>query len=122
MINRNRRLEILSHVQPSVQESKNWRFPKRIAFDRGKKYRISECAKKGAKKGAEKELKKGAERKQIMLELLSEYLIMTQTDLIDKWELTRKQIQTDIKDLKNEGILERKGFNRNGYWIVNKVD
>ena len=118
MINRNRRLEILSHVQPSVQKSKNWRFPKRIAFDRGKKYRISECA----KKGAEKELKKGAERKQIMLELLSEYLIMTQTDLIDKLELTRKQIQTDIKDLKNEGILERKGFNRNGYWIVNKVD
>ena len=57
-----------------------------------------------------------------MLELLSEYLIMTQTDLIDKWELTRKQIQTDIKDLKNEGILERKGSNRNGYWIVNKVD
>mgnify|MGYP000685946203 CR=1 FL=1 len=80
MINRNRRLEILSHVQPSVQKSKNWRSPKRIAFDRGKKYRISECAKKGAKKGAEKELKKGAERKQIMLELLSEYLIMTQTE------------------------------------------
>ena len=73
-------------------------------------------------KRSQKELKKGAERKQIMLELLSEYLIMTQTDLIDKWELTRKQIQTDIKDLKNEGILERKGFNRNGYWIVNKVD
>ena len=65
--------------------------------------------KKEPKKGAEKELKKGAERKQIMLELLSEYLIMTQTDLIDKWELTRKQIQTDIKELRNEGILERKG-------------
>ncbi len=47
---------------------------------------------------------------------------MTQTDLIDKLGLTRKQIQTDIKDLKNEGILERKGSNRNGYWIVNKVD
>lgn len=77
---------------------------------------------KGAKKGAEKELKKGAERKQIMLELLSEYLIMTQTDLIDKWELTRKQIQTDIKELRNEGILERKGSNRNGYWIIKRMD
>ncbi|MBS5431365.1 MAG: hypothetical protein KHX75_09875 [Lachnospiraceae bacterium] len=77
---------------------------------------------KRAKKGAEKELKKGAERKQIMLELLSEYLIMTQTDLIDKWELTRKQIQTDIKELRNEGILERKGSNRNGYWIIKRMD
>lgn len=73
-------------------------------------------------KRSQKRSRKRAERKQIMLELLSEYLIMTQTDLIDKWELTRKQIQTDIKDLKNEGILERKDFNRNGYWIVNKVD
>ena len=73
-------------------------------------------------KRSQKRSRKRAERKQIMLELLSEYLIMSQTDLIDKWELTRKQIQTDIKDLKNEGILERKGFNRNGYWIVNKVD
>lgn len=54
MINRNRRLEILSHVQPSVQKSKNWRFPKRIAFDRGKKYRISECAKKEPKKEPKK--------------------------------------------------------------------
>lgn len=41
---------------------------------------------------------------------------------MEKLELTRKQIQTDIKDLKNESILERKGFNRNDYWIVNKVD
>lgn len=45
-----------------------------------------------------------------------------QTQLMEKLELTRKQIQTDIKDLKNESILERKGFNRNDYWIVNKVD
>lgn len=88
MINRNRRLEILLRVQPSVQKSKNWRSPKRTACDRGKKYRISECA----KEGAEKELKKGVERKQIMLELLPENLTMTQTDLIDKLELTRKQI------------------------------
>lgn len=77
---------------------------------------------KRSRKRAEKELKKGAERKQIMLELLSEYLIMTQTDLIDKWELTRKQIQTDIKELRNEGILERKGSNRNGYWIIKRMD
>lgn len=47
---------------------------------------------------------------------------MTQTELTEELELTRKQIQTDIKELKNEGILVRKGSNRNGYWIVNKTD
>ena len=78
--------------------------------------------KKGAEKEPKRSRKKGAERKQVILELLFENPTMTQTDLIDKLGLTRKQIQTDIKDLKNEGILERKGSNRNGYWIVNKVD
>ncbi|MFR3036990.1 MAG: hypothetical protein ACLTMW_13790 [Blautia hydrogenotrophica] len=47
---------------------------------------------------------------------------MTQTELTEELELTRKQIQTDIKELKNEGTLVRKGSNRNSYWIVNRVD
>lgn len=56
------------------------------------------------------------------MKLLSENPTITQTQLIEKLELTRKQIQTDIKDLRDEGVLERKGSNRKGYWIVNKVD
>lgn len=77
---------------------------------------------KRSRKGAEKELKKGTERKQVILELLLENPAMTQTQLMEKLELTRKQIQTDIKELRNEGILERKGSNRNGYWIIKSMD
>lgn len=77
---------------------------------------------KRSRKGAEKELKKGAGRKRAILKLLSENPTMTQTELTEELELTRKQIQTDIKELKNEGTLVRKGSNRNGYWIVNRVD
>ncbi|WP_455055570.1 HTH domain-containing protein, partial [Merdimonas faecis] len=69
-----------------------------------------------------KELKKGTERKQVILELLLEKPAMTQTQLMEKLELTRKQIQTDIKELRNEGILECKGSNRNGYWIIKSMD
>ena len=76
----------------------------------------------GAPKRAEKELKKGAGRKRAILKLLSENPTMTQTELTEELELTRKQIQTDIKELKNEGTLVRKGSNRNGYWIVIRVD
>lgn len=47
---------------------------------------------------------------------------MTQTELTEELELTRKQIQSAIKELKSEGVLLRKGSNRNGYWIVNKAD
>lgn len=79
------------------------------------------CQKK-SRKGAEKELKKGIGRKRAILKLLSENPTMTQIELTEELELTRKQIQTDIKELKNEGILVRKGSNRNGYWIVNRVD
>ena len=77
---------------------------------------------KRSRKGAEKELKKGTERKQVILELLLENPAMTQTQLMEKLELTRKQIQTDIKELRNEGILECKGSNRNGYWIIKSMD
>ena len=79
------------------------------------------CPKK-SRKGAEKELKKGAGSKRAILKLLSDNPTMTQTELTEELELTRKQIQTDIKELKNEGTLVRKGSNRNGYWIVNRVD
>ena len=75
---------------------------------------------KKSQKGAEKELKKGVERKKIILKLLEENPTMTQTQLTERLKLTRKQIQTDVKELRGEGILERKGSNRKGYWIVNK--
>ena len=43
---------------------------------------------------------------------------MTQTELMDKMKLTRKQIQSIIKELQTEDILVREGSNRSGKWIV----
>ena len=77
---------------------------------------------KRSRKGAKKEPKKGIERKQVILKLLSNNPTMTQAELIEELELTRKQIQSAIKELKSDGVLLRKGSNRNGYWIVNKTD
>ncbi|MCI8935386.1 MAG: MarR family transcriptional regulator [Lachnospiraceae bacterium] len=43
---------------------------------------------------------------------------MTQTMLMDALDLSRKQIQNAIKELQEQGMLEREGSNRNGRWIV----
>ena len=74
--------------------------------------------KKEPKKSRKKELKKGAERKQEILNLLEEYPTITQTRLMEELNLTRKQVQTDIKELQEEGLLIREGSNRSGKWIV----
>ncbi len=71
-----------------------------------------------SRKGAEKEPKKRAERKQTILEILKENSTMTQTQLMEKMSLSRKQVQKDMKELQEEGALAREGSNRNGQWIV----
>ena len=45
---------------------------------------------------------------------------MTQSQLIEKLALTRKQIQKDIKELQEANVLSREGSNRSGRWIVRK--
>lgn len=37
---------------------------------------------------------------------------------MEDFELTRKQVQSAIKELQKEGLLEREGSNRNGKWIA----
>ena len=75
--------------------------------------------KKGAKKRSrKKEPKKGAEKKQEILHCLAENPVMTQTKLMEEFDLTRKQVQKITKELQEEGLLERKGSNRKGKWIV----
>ena len=69
---------------------------------------------KRSQKGAEKEPKKGEERKRAILKLIAETPTITQVQLMNELILTRKQIQTDIKELQEEGILERVGSNRKG--------
>lgn len=73
---------------------------------------------KGAKKGAEKELNDRIERKNAVLGILQEKPTTTQIQLMEKLDLTRKQIQKVIKELQEEGSLVREGSNRNGRWIV----
>ena len=73
---------------------------------------------KRSQKGAKKELKKGNERKQAIMELLIANPTMTQTQLREQLNLTRKQIQTDMKELQEEGMLIRDGSNRKGRWII----
>ena len=78
---------------------------------------------KRSQKGAEKEPKrsrKGAERKQDILDKLAENPTMTQAKLMEEFCLTRKQIQKTIKELQEEGLLEREGSNRSGKWIVKR--
>lgn len=50
--------------------------------------------------------------------MMKENTTITQIQLMDKMTLTSKQIQTDKKELQEEGLLVREGFNRNGKWIV----
>ncbi len=75
---------------------------------------------KRSQKGAEKEPKKGAEREQVIVELLIQNPHMTQMEIAEKLNLTRKQVQNVIKGLQETGIIEREGSNRNGKWIVKK--
>ena len=71
-------------------------------------------------KGDEKEPKKGAERKLDILQKLEENPEITQVNLMKEFDLSRKQIQKIIKDLREEGLVERQGSNRNGRWVVKK--
>ena len=45
---------------------------------------------------------------------------MTQITLMKELNLSRKQVQKDIKELQEDGVLVREGSNRNGRWIVKK--
>lgn len=69
-------------------------------------------------KGAKKEPKKGTERKRAIFDILAANPTITQTQLMEKMNLTRKQIQKDMKELQEEGVLVREGTNRNGRWVV----
>ena len=45
---------------------------------------------------------------------------ITQVKLMEEFDLSRKQIQKTIKDLREEGLVERQDSNRSGRWIVKK--
>ena len=76
-----------------------------------------ECEQKGAKKRSQK---KGAEKKWDILQRMKEESTITQVKLMEEFNLTRKQVQKIIKDLREDGLVERQGSNRSGKWIVKK--
>ena len=57
-----------------------------------------------------------------MLAILTENPMMTQTQLMDEMNLTRKQVQKDMKELQEEGVLVREGTNRSGRWMVKEYE
>ena len=71
-------------------------------------------------KGAKKEPKKGAENKLEILERLEENPKITQVKLMNEFGLSRKQIQTILNDLQEDGLVERQGPNNGGCWIVKR--
>ena len=81
---------------------------------------LKEAESEKSQKGAEKEPKKGAEKKQDILQRLEENPSITQMKLMEEFNLSRKQIQKIIKDLREDGLIERQGSNRKGMWIVKK--
>lgn len=83
-----------------------------------------ECKQKGTKKelkrSQKKEPKKGAERKLDILQRMEENPSITQVKLMEEFNLTRKQVQKIIKDLREDKLVERQGSNRSGTWIVKR--
>ena len=51
---------------------------------------------------------------------MEENPIITQVKLMEEFNLTRKQVQKLIKDLREDGLIERQGSNRSGKWVVKK--
>lgn len=82
----------------------------------GKKEREQKRAKKEPKKGDEKRSRK----KWNILQRMKEESTITQVKLMEEFNLTRKQVQKIIKDLREDGLVERQGSNRSGKWMVKK--
>ena len=75
---------------------------------------------KRSQKGAEKEPIKGAERKKEILKLIKVNSTITQVEIMKEFDLTRKQVQKDMKELQEMHIIAREGTNRRGRWIIVK--
>ena len=61
-----------------------------------------------------------AKKKWDILQRMKEESTITQVKLMEEFNLTRKQVQKIIKDLREDGLVERQGSNRSGKWIVKK--
>lgn len=77
--------------------------------------------KKGAEKGAKTQKARGVEERiEKIFEVIKENPEITQTEIMDKMQVSRKQVQNAVKVLAERGRIERIGPNRSGYWNVNE--
>ena len=70
--------------------------------------------------GTEKELKRSQKKEPKKSWMYYGEWKITQVKLMEEFNLTRKQVQKLIKDLREDGLVERKGSNRSGKWVVKK--
>ena len=89
---------------------------KRSIYEKNNFRRKIRIESKRSQKGA----KNGADRKIDILYQMEENPEVTQVKLMEGFDLSRKQIQRLIKDMREEGLVERRGSNRNGKWIAKK--
>ena len=52
------------------------------------------------------------------MSIIIENPLVTQTEIMEKLNLSRKQVQWIMQDLQNDGMIVREGTNRKGRWIV----
>lgn len=75
---------------------------------------------KVSQKVSRKVSRKGAERRQAILSIIIENPLVTQTEIMEKLNLSRKQVQWIMQDLQNDGMIVREGTNRKGRWVVKR--
>ena len=73
-----------------------------------------------AEEVTEKVTKKVTENQQIMLEYITNNPYITSNELSDIVKITPEKIRTNIVKLKKNGILERVGSHKGGYWKIIK--
>ena len=54
----------------------------------------------------------------MLIELIRQNSKITAKEIADALKLSKRQCERIIADLKNRGILSRKGTNRTGYWVI----
>ncbi len=55
-----------------------------------------------------------------IISLIKEKKDITQTELIDKLNISRTSITNNLKILKDNGYIQRIGSNKSGYWVIHK--
>ena len=55
-----------------------------------------------------------------ILKLIKVNSTITQVEIMKELDLTRKQVQKDMKELQEMHIIAREGTNRRGRWIIVK--